>query len=286
MACRILAISACILLTYSVTSVSGQQAVTWSKPLVLGRTLGIHSKLLNQERILNIYLPEGYTADDTTRYPVIFLLDGAVDEDFIHIAGLVQFHSFEWVRHIPRSILVGIGNVDRRHDFTFPTSVPEDREMYPTSGGSEKFITFIQYELIPLINSEFRTNDSRMIIAQSLGALLLTEMLFKKPYLFNQYVIVSPSLWWDNGSLLRLDDQTLNLDLLANTCVYLAVGKEGLTPGPVARVMEVDVNQLADKLRQAHPDMRLHFDYLPSEDHGTILHQAVSNAFRFLGEQK
>src|SRR5688500_10810959 len=82
------------------------------QPFVLGVIVAIESKELGEKRILNIYLPEGYSTDDTVRYPVIYLLDGSKDEDFIHIAGLVQFSSFEWVKQLPKSIVVGIETVD------------------------------------------------------------------------------------------------------------------------------------------------------------------------------
>ncbi|WP_350340228.1 alpha/beta hydrolase-fold protein [Paraflavitalea speifideaquila] len=74
-----------------------------------------------------MYLPEGYNKQDTVRYPVIYLLDGAADEDFIHIAGLIQFNNFSWINRVPPSILVGIVNTDRKRDFTFPTSVKKSR---------------------------------------------------------------------------------------------------------------------------------------------------------------
>jgi predicted alpha/beta superfamily hydrolase len=81
------------------------------------------SKELAEKRLLNIYLPEGYKQHDTIKYPVIYLLDGSADEDFIHIVGLVQYNSFEWINPVPKSILVGIATVDRKRDFTFPTTI-------------------------------------------------------------------------------------------------------------------------------------------------------------------
>ena len=143
---------------------------------------------------MNIYLPEGYKQGDTTKYPVIYLLDGSADEDFIHIVGLVQFYSFEWINQVPKSIVVGIATVDRRRDFTFPTTIEEDKKVYPTTGHSEKFIAFIEKELPPFIESKNKTNSSKTIIGQSLGGLLATEIFLKKPTLFNKYIIISPSL--------------------------------------------------------------------------------------------
>jgi len=255
---------------------------TTSKPFVLGSIEEIESKELGEKRIVNIYLPEGYDPAAATKYPVIYLLDGSADEDFIHIVGLVQFNSFEWINQVPKSIVVGIATVDRRRDFTFPTTIVKDKKAYPTSGHSDKFISFIEKELQPFIEKKYRTNESKTIIGQSLGGLLETEILFKKPSLFNKYIIISPSLWWDNGcllneelSLLRIFKQSIN--------IFIAVGKEGVTPTEIPRVMEVDANLLAEKIRSVeNKNINVHFEYLPLENHGTILHQAVSNSFRTL----
>jgi len=260
----------------------GSPMQTTTRPFALGVIEEMPSKELAEKRILNIYLPEGYDPKDTTKYPVIYLLDGSADEDFIHIAGLVQFYNFEWVNQLPKSIVVGIANVDRQRDFTFPSAQKATRP-FPTAGHSDKFIAFIEKELQPFMESKYRGNADKTIIGQSLGGLLATEVLLKKPALFNRYIIISPSLWWDNGSLLAQDAAILTESFTQPTAVYIAVGKEGLTPTEIPRVMEVDANLLAAKLqatKSKHVDV--FFDYLPLENHATIMHQAVMHAFQFL----
>ena len=256
-----------------------------SKPFILGVTNELYSKQLAENRILNIYLPEGYTPADTTRYPVIYLLDGGADEDFIHVVGLVQFSSFPWINRLPRSIVVGIANVDRQRDFTYPTTIAADKKQYPATGHSEKFIAFLEKDLQPYIDTQYRTNGYKTIIGESLGGLLATEILFKRPTLFNKYIIVSPSLWWDNGSLITYPENTL-LGNKNKTSIYIGVGKEGLTPGSIPHVMEVDVNMLAEKIKNIHSkNISFSLDYLPQEDHATISHQAILNAFRLLDHE-
>lgn len=254
-----------------------------NKPFILGEIAEIKSNILGETRVLNLYFPEGYNKNDTTKYPVIYLLDGSADEDFIHIAGLLQFNNFEWVNQAPRSILVGIAKVDRKRDFTFPTLIKEDIESNPTSGHSDKFISFLEQELQPYIERTYKTNTSKTIIGESLGGLLATEILLKKPSLFNKYIIVSPSLWWNNGSILDLQSEILKETFDKQIDIYIGVGKEGLTPTKIPRVMEVDANILADKIKSTRSkNVHVTFDYLPGEDHATIMHQAVSNAFKFL----
>lgn len=254
-----------------------------TKPFILGYIDELQSKELLEKRVLNIYLPEGYNQKDTIKYSVIYLLDGSADEDFIHIVGLVQFNSFEWINQVPKSIVVGIATVDRKRDYTFPTTIQADIKAYPTTGHSDKFISFIEKELQPYIEKKYMTNNDKTIIGQSLGGLFATEVLLKKPKLFNKYVIISPSLWWDNGSLLNQNSNLLSENFNQKTDVYIGVGKEGLTPTEIPRVMEVDANLLTEKIKETKSkNVNVFFDYLPQENHATIMHQAVSNSFRFL----
>ena len=259
-----------------------QHATETSKPFVLGSIVESQSKVLGEKRVLNVYLPEGYDQGDTIKYPVVYLLDGSADEDFIHTVGLFQFNTFSWIDRVPKSIVVGIATVDRRRDFTFPSTIESEKKNYPTTGHSDKFISFLENELKPFINSRYKTNLSAMLIGQSLGGLLATEVLLKKPELFNKYLIISPSIWWDNGSLLNQPIQKIE-QLDQRTDVYVAVGKEGLTPSEQPRVMEVDANLLVEKLKGSkNNNVEIIFDYLPDEDHATISHQAIFNGLRML----
>lgn len=265
-------------------SIYGAQAQISTKPFALGVIDSLASKVLGETRTLNIYLPEGYQANDTTKYPVVYLLDGSADEDFIHVVGLYQFNNFSWINRVPKSIVVGIANVDRRRDFTYPTTVVADKNRNKTYGHSEAFINFIQQELQPFIQARYKgSSNSNTIIGQSLGGLLATEILLKRPTLFQQYIIISPSIWWDNASLLQLSSPILEATFTRPTTVYIGVGKEGLAPTATPHVMEVEANLLVEKLKASkNPQLTIHFDYLPQEDHATITHQAVVNALRLL----
>ena len=242
-----------------------------TKPFVLGEILEINSTQLGEKRTLNIYLPEGYTTCDTCRYPVIYLLDGSADEDFIHVAGLVQFCNFSWINILPPSIVVGISNVDRKRDFTFPTTIEADKKAYPTTGGSAKFIGFLEKELLPFIEHKYRTTGDKTIIGQSLGGLLATEVLCKKPSLFTQYIIISPSLWWDGETLLKHDLKTLAAKRPQK--VHVSVGNEG-------RVMERDARRLYRQLKAN--GINVGYNCLGKEDHASIMHKALFEAFLWM----
>ena len=269
-----------LILVLFIHSLSGQTNKTNESPIRIGTQFILQSKILNEGVKVNVHYPDGYNSSDTTTYPVVYLLDGALDEDFLHIVGLYQFYSFEWINFVKRSIVVGIVTTDRKRDYTFKTGIKSDSLKYLTSGHSNKFIDYIEKELQPTISKKCKVNNSRTLIGQSLGGLLATEILFKKPNLFTNYYIVSPSIWWDNGSILSNSDTALK-DINSKTIIYIAVGKEGLTPTEKSRVMEVDANLLKEKIEQTqNKNVFVYFDYLPNENHTTILHQAINNAIR------
>jgi len=171
---------------------------------------------------------------------------------------------------------VGIANIDRKRDFTYPSNNKRDQTEFPTTGGSKNFIDFIENEVIPLVDFEYQVTKEKTIIGQSLGGLLATEILFKAPQLFDHYIIVSPSLWWDDESLLtkKLDSK------LAPKSIYVAVGKEGEVMERVAQELHLKLQKLA-----LH-NTKLFYKFLEGQDHGDALHLAVYDAFEKMFRKK
>lgn len=256
-------------------------------PFSIGVIDSIHSNVLNETRVINVYLPQNYSSDSSKTYNVIYLLDGSADEDFIHVAGLVQFCNFEWINLLPPTIIVGIANVDRKRDFTFPAKdsiLPEIIRAYnvdfSSAGSSDKFMSFIESELQPFIENNYKTNSNKMLIGQSLGGLLATEILYKKPHLFNQYMIISPSLWWDYESLLNYDAIVLQSSFTQKLELFVAVGNEG-------KVMEGDAKKLYKQLKNSNSSsVSVDFKFLGNKNHATIMHQAILNGFEAFNELK
>ncbi|QQQ27633.1 alpha/beta hydrolase [Chryseobacterium indoltheticum] len=235
------------------------------KPLTIGEIQTIKSKILNEDRVLNIYLPQNF--DKTKSYPIIYLLDGSMNEDFIHVTGLLQF--FNQMYSMPETIVVGIANIDRKKDFTFHTDLKDLQTDYPTTGHSDKFISFLEKELKPYIESQFKTTD-KYLFGQSLGGLLATEILLKKPELFNNYFIISPSLWWDDESLLKQAPQLLTKIPDTKKFIYVSVGK-GEHP-----VMVKDAEAFYDVLKKSNKkNWTVEYKMMETDNHATILHRSL-----------
>jgi predicted alpha/beta superfamily hydrolase len=258
----------CFFLFLNIIQTKAQEVV---KPFTIGETRILKSEILSENRTLNIYLPDGFNKEKS--YPVIYLLDGSANEDFLHIVGLVQFYKMQF--DMPDFLVVGIANVDRKRDFTFHTDLKDLQKEYPTTGHSDKFISFLEIELQPFINKTYKTTDTKYIIGQSLGGLLATEILLKKPTLFTHYLIVSPSLWWDNESLLKQSKSLLDKQNEMNQYVYISVGMQE------HKTMVEEANKIAGILKKKKY-LNVVYQPLENENHATILHQSISEAFRKL----
>ncbi|MCB9082232.1 MAG: alpha/beta hydrolase [Lewinellaceae bacterium] len=261
------------LILFALTGQAQTAPLIKTGPLAIGEVKTIKSATLQEERTLNIYLPGNYDAEKP--YPVIYLLDGSLNEDFLHIVGLVQFFNLQF--QMPEFIIVGIANVDRKRDFTHHTDLEELVKSYPTTGHSDLFIRFLEKELQPFIQATYRTTATRYLIGQSLGGLLATEVLLKKPALFSHYLIVSPSLWWDNESLLDQAQALLGQQTDSDFYTYISVG------GQEDKIMQKEARKLAAVLMAAkHLNLTVDFVPLPHENHATILHQSINEAFKKL----
>ncbi|HVR95887.1 MAG TPA: alpha/beta hydrolase-fold protein, partial [Thermoanaerobaculia bacterium] len=136
-------------------------------PLVLGETFTIDSTALGETRRINVYLPPGYADSPAARLPVLYMPDGGMAEDFLHIAGLVQISVTNGTMR--PFLLVGIENTQRRRDMTGPTENEEDKKIAPRVGGSEAFRRFLREELMPQVKARYRTTQETAIVGESLA---------------------------------------------------------------------------------------------------------------------
>lgn len=249
-----------LIFVFSVFGIFAQESYS------IGERHTIESKNLAEKRILNIHLPLNFSKDSI--YPVMYVLDGSAHEDFLHIVGLVQFFQLQF--GAPEMILVGIENVDRKRDFTYPPNDKSYIDDVPTAGHSDKFISFMKEELQPFIESNFKTTGQKFIVGQSLGGLMASEFLLKTPDLFTHYLIVSPSLWWDGQSMLKNAEDMLKKQSAKPKFIYLAVGADEHI------IMRRDAKALNKVLKKSKaPNQKLYFNKMKGENHATILHNAL-----------
>lgn len=242
-----------------------------SSPLVIGETFTIDSKVLGEARRLNVYLPPGYAAAPHARFPVLYMPDGGVAEDFLHVAGLVQVSVGNGTMR--PFILVGIENTQRRRDMTGPTEDADDKKIAPRVGGAQAFRSFLRRELMPQVSARYRTTKETAVVGESLAGLFVVETFLLEPDLFDTYVAFDPSLWWNKQRLVAESAGRLRARQRLDKELYLAGSGDDAMIGATQRF----ANVLA---RHAPPGLRWHYEKMPGEKHSTIYHPAALKAFR------
>ncbi|PCC69206.1 hypothetical protein SAMN02745121_05851 [Nannocystis exedens] len=236
--------------------------------LVIGRSITIDSRVLGETRRVNVYTPPGH---ESQPLPVLYMPDGGMNEDFHHITGIVQVSTMNGTMR--PFLVVGIENTERRRDLTGPTTDPEDRKIAPRVGGSAEFRRFIREELMPEIQQRYPTTEETAIVGESLAGLFALETFLREPDLFDIYIAIDPSAWWDRGSLAREAAARLQQPGQPPRTLYLATSDE--------QDMQQHVQVVVDALRQVDPPgVRWHYQPMPEERHGTIFHAAALRAFR------
>jgi predicted alpha/beta superfamily hydrolase len=176
-----------------------------------------------------IYLPNDISNPPFSekKYPVVYLLDG--DSHFTSVVGMIQqFSQVNGNTFTPEMIVVGIPNTNRTRDLS-PTKSEPNPPMAPKnltdqSGGGKNFVSFMEKELFPYIEANYPTVPYRMFIGHSFGGLLVMDTLLDKPELFNSFIAIDPSMWWDNELLLDLYKNTdFNDSKYNNKTLYLGI---------------------------------------------------------------
>lgn len=240
-------------------------------------TLMLVSRALGETRRINVHTPRMYDSSDTLRFPVLYMPDGGLDEDFPHIVNTVD--SLIALGVIRPVIVVGVPNTERRRDLTGPTRAATDSAIAPHVGGSAAFRGFWRDELVPAVDFRYRTAPERAIIGESLAGLFIVETFLREPSLFDHYIPFDPSLWWNRGGL--VDSATALLTKAKppgkpHRTIYIAASRDdiGNQTTRLATVLRKTPRRWLEWKFEARPDLT----------HGTIFRAlapaALSNALR------
>jgi len=232
-------------------------------------TFTLPSAALGEARRINVYLPPGYGMGDA-RFAVLYMPDGGVEEDFPHVAATVD--AAIRAGEMRPVLVVGIENTQRRRDMTGPTSVASDSAIAPRVGGSAAFRRFIASELMPEVRRRYRTTGETAILGESLAGLFIVETFLLQPELFDTYIALSPSLWWNRGALVDAAPGHLRAHRRMHAALYLASAADDILP-PIER--------FAGVLR-ANAPRGLRWSYVPRPDlrHATIYRGSEARVLR------
>lgn len=258
----------------SYAQVTAPPPIADGAPIQSGISYTLRSDVLDDERQINVWLPPDYSRSEAS-YTVLYLLDGALDQDFHHIAGLAQLGSLSWT--YGPLIVVGIQTKDRRAELTPHASDARYLQAFPQNGGAESFRRFLETEVLPFVEDRFRVGPRRAVMGESLAGLFVVDTLLDQPSLFNDYIAISPSLWWDDRLLLNNAASRLQAAEGTGRRLYLAVADEGGT-------MQQGVDQLREALGDSGAETIewRYSDRSAIATHATIYHSAAEEALRWL----
>lgn len=257
--------------------------------IVIGKTDSIQSKILGEQRKIWVHVPDGANQ----KYPVVYLLDG--DAHFSSVVGMIQqLSTINGNTICPKMIVVGINNTDRMRDLSTShvSSDPlMDSTMTKTTGGGENFTAFIEKELIPYIDSVHPAAPYRILIGHSLGGLIVINTLINHPNLFNSYISIDPSMWWDNGKLLKQTQNDLAEKKFDGKSLYLGIAntmEEGMDIKNVQNDTTVDSRHIRNILilqaafeKNKQNGLKYRGKYYPDDTHGSAPLITEYDALRF-----
>lgn len=245
--------------------------------IFIAKRTNIHSTILNEERTIFVSTPENYN-NTTDSYPVMYLLDGS--ESTIHYAsGLVR----ELARRslCPNMIIVAITNTQRFRDMT-PTKSnlnAQGREVNWRSeyGEADNFLEFIEKELFLFIDTNYRTLPYNIFAGHSAGGMCVTHAFLSHNHMFNSYIAISPSLWWDSNLFNRTANEKIESMDLKHKHFYFSIGEKE-TPQNIGNAHEL----FGTLTKKSPKELLWTFDYIEGEDHGSQGAIALYNGLRFI----
>lgn len=270
-----------VLLLFVTLEVHSQHAETYKYPQ--SNVLTIHSKVLNEDRKIYIHCPKPDSANLGNRFPVLYIMDA--ENHFELLAQYADYLSRSDVLAMPKIIVVGIPNTDRRRDLTPTKSIldylgkPDSSNILKPSGGNENFLEFIQTELFPVIDKNYKTAPYRIFAGHSFGGLSSINCMLTHADMFDAYIAVSPSLWWDNEYLLKFTDKKLKKGSVLNKRFFYSDGNEGGSNSFFHKgLLKLDSIITGKNLLEIDHK----YKHYPAETHMTVPIVAYYDALRFI----
>ena len=229
-----------------------------------GKHDSLHSAVLKEDRAFQVLLPENF--DPGQKYDVLYILDG--DGNLNTISDIQQFAQNE--TFMPPVIMVAVFNTNRDRDMT-PTHV----DQLPGSGGADKFLSFLKNELVPYINKKYPVSGTNLLYGHSLTGLFSVYAFLAEPQLFNYYLAVDPSLWWDSNYVDKLAADKLNASLGKGKALFIG-GRDD------AGLKQMGITDMDAVLKSKAPkDLNWKIVGYPDEHHGSLRLKSVYDGLKF-----
>ncbi|GHC01572.1 alpha/beta hydrolase [Thermomonas carbonis] len=241
-------------------------------PSIQQRTLA--SSVLGEERTYFVHLPDSYARSPKQRYPVFYVLDGTSQS--VHTANTAELMAR--IGAMPEAIVIGIPSGDARNrDYTPPGMRQDADDGSSGDGQADRFLGFLQRELIPQVEHEFRTAPSRTLVGNSRGGLLVMHAFIAQPSLFDAWIANSPALWRDDAAMVTRLDRFLRGHRDLQGRLFLSLGGDE-NPKMTAAYRKA----IAVLRREAPPGLRWRASTTPGAVHDDNARKATPVALHWL----
>lgn len=282
----------CIIFPFSFFSAIAQIE---KESISIGSVQTIHSKILNEDRKIFVYSPQNFgDIYEKPRYPVVYVMDG--EAHFNSVVGIVeQLSEVNGNKILPQMMVVGIANTNRMRDLTpshISKSISLDTTTLASTGGGENFTSFLEKELIPYIDSNYTTAPYRTIVGHSLGGLMVMDELLNHSKLFNAYIAIDPSMWWDNQKLLNQAKKDFSEKNFENKTLFVAMANT-MKPGMDTLSVKSDTTENTEHIRSilelinvlkinSQNKLKYNWKYYNDDSHGSVPLIAAYDGLRFI----
>ena len=260
-----------------------------NNPFNIGFEKNIPSKILGEQRKVWIHIPNSNGGNENTGkgvYPVIYLLDG--DANFNSIVSITEFMSGAGI--CPPMIVVGVLHPARMTDLTFGT----DKGTPGVVGKGEKFMLYVEKELMPYIEVNYATAPYKIFIGHSVGGLTVVNTLIHYPKLFNAYVSLDGALWWNDQQIVKEAKVILEKKDYKGKTLFMALAnrmEKGMDTLKVQKdttegteLIRSNLEFIKDIFKNKTNQLRFQHKYYENDDHGSVRFIGEYDALRFIFE--
>lgn len=258
-------------------------------PITIGQSYLLNSHVLDEERELQIYLPKTYSDSTLTpqHYPVVYLLDS--ESNFHYFTAYVEKLSKYPYPAIPEMIVVGLVNTNRTRDLT-PTVRKEEvmtaeqkAKIKGETGGNDLFFQFLEQEVKPFVQQNFRTTGYALLVGHSFGGITALNNLLNKTAMFQAYIVHDPSIWWDDRYILKAYQALQTKDFQHRKLFLTQVG-DSENKGHLEEHYSA-IQDFNTYLAQRNPQhLAYRFQQYEGENHGSIPLKGNLDGLRFIFE--
>ena len=250
-----------------------------------GQHYSLDSRILGEPHVYSVQLPRSYDAGK--RYPVIYLLDG--DSHRNKLLGIIDGLIDGLQPAMPEVIVVGLGNRKRMRDYTpthtlkLPNGKPGSKA-YARTGGGEKFLDFMEQELLPRIDADYSTSGVNILMGHSFGGLLTLEAVRSQRRSFNAFVAIDPSLWFDYPEYYQRLQKETGKPGSGHAALFIVAADNPFTPGLGLSTLHRDlIREFSGTLeKRSLPDLVVHGQFYPDSDHSSVVLPAIEDSLRWL----